>query len=139
MSRYDLTDFQWRVIESLLPSKLRDVSRVDNRRVLNGNFRVLRSGARWRDRPERYGPRTTCCNRFNRWRQLGARDRLMNAISAAPDGAIQMIDSTSGHANQRAGTAKRGVQIAVSVDYEADSQPRSTPSSTRKACRSGSA
>ncbi len=68
MSRYDLTDFEWRVIEPLLPNKPRGVPRVDDRRVLNGIFWVLRSGAPWRDLPERYGPRTTCYNRFNRWR-----------------------------------------------------------------------
>jgi transposase len=58
MSRYDLTDFEWRVIEPLLPNKPRGVPRVDDRRVLNGIFRVLRSGAPWRDLPERFGPRT---------------------------------------------------------------------------------
>ena len=58
MSRYDLTDSEWRVIEPLLPNKPRGVPRVDDRRVLNGIFWVLRSGAPWRDLPERYGPRT---------------------------------------------------------------------------------
>lgn len=66
MSRYDLTDFEWRVIEPLLPNKPRGVPRVDDHRVpgADGIFWVLRSGAPWRDLPERYGPRTTCCNRF---------------------------------------------------------------------------
>ena len=71
MSRYDLTDFEWRVIEPLLPNKPRGVPRVDDRRVLNGIFWVLRFGAPWRDLPERYGPRTTCYNRFVRWRKAG--------------------------------------------------------------------
>jgi transposase len=52
MSRYDLTDFEWRVIEPLLPNKPRGVPRVDDRRVLNGIFWVLRSGAPWRDLPD---------------------------------------------------------------------------------------
>src|SRR5579863_10167467 len=43
MSRYDLTDFEWRVIEPLLPNKPRGVPHVDDRRVLNGIFWVLRS------------------------------------------------------------------------------------------------
>jgi len=60
MCLYDLTDFEWRVIEPPLPNKPRGVPRVDNRRVLNGIFWVLRSGAPWWDLPERYGPRTTC-------------------------------------------------------------------------------
>src|SRR3569623_2143071 len=82
MSRYDLTDFEWRVIEPLLPNKPRGVPRVDDRRVLNGIFWVLRSGAPWRDLPERYGPRTTCYNRFVRWRKAGVWDRMMDAITA---------------------------------------------------------
>jgi transposase len=111
MSRYDLTDFEWCVIEPLLPNKPRGVPRVDDRRVLNGIFWVLRSGAPWRDLPERYGPRTTCYNRFVRWRRAGVWDRLMDAITVAHDGDIQMIDSTSVRVHQQAATAKRGVQI----------------------------
>ena len=139
MSRYDLTDFEWRVIEPLLPNKPRGVPRVDDRRVLNGIFWVLRSGAPWRDLPERYGPRTTCYNRFIRWRKAGVWDRLMDAITAAYDGDIQMFDSTSVRVHQQAATAKRGVEITVSVARAAGSRPKSTPSSTRRASRSGSA
>ena len=61
MSRYDLTDFEWRVIDPLLPNKPLVVPRVADRRVLNGIFWVLRSGTLWRDLPGRYGalPATT--------------------------------------------------------------------------------
>jgi transposase len=124
MSRYDLTDFEWRVIEPLLPNKPRGVPRVDDRRVLNGILWVLRSGAPWRDLPERYGPRTTCYNRFVRWRKAGVWDRLMADITKAHDGEIQMIDSTSVRAHQQAATAKKGVLITASVDRAAGSQPR---------------
>ncbi|MCW2387643.1 transposase [Sphingobium sp. B11D3B] len=139
MSRYDLTDFEWRAIEPLLPNKTRGVPRVDDRRVLNGIFWVLRSGAPWRDLPERYGPRTTCYNRFVRWRKAGVWDRMMDAITAAYDGDIQMIDSTSIRAHQQAATAKSGIEIIVSVAPEAGSRPRSTRSSMRKGSQSGSA
>lgn len=139
MSRYDLTDFEWRAIAPLLPNKPRGVPRVDDRRVLNGIFWVLRSGAPWRDLPERYGPRTTCYNRFVRWRKAGVWDRLMDAITEAYDGDIQIIDSTSVRAHQQAATAKRGVEIIASVVLEAVSRPRSMRSSTGKASRSGSA
>ncbi|MFG1420121.1 transposase [Xanthobacter sp. VTT E-85238] len=57
MSQYDLTDFEWRAIEPLLPNTPRGVPRVDDRQVLNGIFRVLRSGAPRRDLPKCYGPR----------------------------------------------------------------------------------
>ena len=36
--RYDLSDFDWSVIEPLLPNKPRGVPRVDDRRVLNGEL-----------------------------------------------------------------------------------------------------
>ena len=53
--RCDLTDFEWSVIEPLLPNKTRGMKRVDERRVLNGIFWILRSGALWRALLERYG------------------------------------------------------------------------------------
>jgi transposase len=49
MSRCDYTDFDWRVIAPLVPNKPRGLARVDDRSALNGIFRVLRSGAPWRD------------------------------------------------------------------------------------------
>lgn len=104
----DLTDFEWRVIAPLLPNKPRGVPRVDDRRVLNGIFWVLRSGAPWRDLPARFGPRTTRYNRFVRWRKAGVWDQMIDAITAAHHGDIQMIDSTSVRAHQQAPTAKKG-------------------------------
>ena len=74
--RYDLTDFEWSVIEPLLPMDRRGPKPKNNRQVLNGIFWVLRAGAPWRDMPERYGPYTTAYNRFNRWRKAGIWDRL---------------------------------------------------------------
>jgi transposase len=69
--RYELTDFEWAAIKPFLPNKPRGVPRVNDRRVLNGIFWVLRSGAPWRDLPVSFGPRTTCYNRFVRWRRAG--------------------------------------------------------------------
>src|ERR1700709_2200861 len=90
--RYELTDNEWSAIKPMLPDKPRGAPRVNDRRVLNGIFWVLRSGAPWRDLPERYGPPTTIYNRFNRWRKAGVWDRLMDAITRAHDGNVQMID-----------------------------------------------
>src|SRR3954465_12023199 len=84
--RYELSDYEWTAIKPMLPNKPRGVRRVNDRRVLNGIFWVLRSGPPWRDLPERYGPRTTSYNRFVRWPKAGVWDRLMDAIPAAHDG-----------------------------------------------------
>ena len=40
-----------------------------------------------------YGPRTTCYNRFVRWRRAGVWDRIMDALAAGHDAAVQMIDT----------------------------------------------
>ena len=58
--RYELSDAEWSILRAMLPNKSRGVARVDDRRVINGIFWVLRSGASWRDLPKAYGPRTTC-------------------------------------------------------------------------------
>jgi len=83
MQGYELTDFEWQAIEPLLPNKPRGVPRVDDRRVLNGIFWVLRTGAPWRAVPREFGPPTTCYNRFVRWRKAGVWDRIMAAVSQA--------------------------------------------------------
>jgi hypothetical protein len=44
--RHDLTDYEWAAIKPFPPNKPRGVPRVNDRRVLNGIFWVLRSGAR---------------------------------------------------------------------------------------------
>ena len=107
MARFDLTDFEWSVIQPLLPNKPRGVPRVDDRRVLDGIFWRLRTGAPWADIPARYGPHTTCVNRFNRWRKAAVWDCLLEAVSAAYDGDIQMIDSSSIRVHQHAANGKK--------------------------------
>ena len=92
--RYELSDYEWTTIKPMLPNKPRGVPRVNDRRVLNGIFGVLRSGAPWRDLPETYGPRTTCYNRFVRWRRAGVWDQIMGALAAGHDAAVQMIDTS---------------------------------------------
>ena len=120
MARYELTEFEWRTIKPLLPNKPRGVPRVDDRRVLNGIFYVLRSGSPWADLPERYGPYTTVYNRFNRWRKAGVWDKLMDAVIAAHDGKVQKIDSTTVRVHQQAAAQKNRLETLVSVEAVED-------------------
>ena len=73
MGRFDLTDRQWRRLEPLLPPQRPRTGRPndDHRRIVNGILWVLRTGAPWRDLPERYGPVGTVSSRFYRWRRPG--------------------------------------------------------------------
>jgi transposase len=105
--RYELSDSEWATIKPFLPNKSRGVPRVNDRRVLNGIFWVLRSGAPWRDLPVCYGPRTTCYNRFVRWRRAGVWGRIMDSLAAAHDAAVQMIDTSIVRVHQHAACIAR--------------------------------
>ena len=136
--RYDLTDTEWSIIERVLPWGRPGPKRKDDRRVMNGIFWVLRTGAPWRDLPERYGPYTTAYNRFNRWRKAGIWDRLMDAVTKAHGGQVQMIDSSIVRVHQHASGVKKRVEIVVWGAAAEGSRPRSTPASMVRAGRSRS-
>lgn len=125
--RYELTDKEWLIIEPLLPNKPRGVPRVDDRRVLNGILWRFRSGAPWAEIPERYGPSTTCYNRFVRWRKAGVWDRLLAAVSAGFNGELVMIDSTYMRVHQHGATGKKGGLEIMAWDVPGVASP---PSST---------
>ena len=80
---------------------------MDDRRVLNGICWVLRSGAPRRDLPDCYGPHTTCYNRFVRWRRAGVSERIMHALAADHDAAVQMIDTSIVRVHQHAACIAR--------------------------------
>ena len=82
----DLTDEQWELLEPLIPNPpLRADGRGrpwrDPRDVLNGILWVLRTGAPWRDLPERYPPYQTCHRRFQRWTEEGVLDEILRALA----------------------------------------------------------
>ena len=139
LRRYELTDAEWSIIDPLLPRKSRGVARVDDRRVLNGIFWRLRSGSPWADVPERYGPYTTCYNRFVRGRKAGIWDKLLQAVSEAYNGKIQMIDSSIVRVHQHAANGEKKAATVVAWGAPAAGlRPKSTRSSTPAASRSRS-
>jgi transposase len=90
-----LSDKQWARVEPHLPTDVRGVERVDDRRVISGIVHVLKSGCRWCDCPEAYGPYTTIYNRFVRRARRGIWENLFREIAGNGRSAdTQMIDST---------------------------------------------
>lgn len=120
MARYDLSEAEWRLIAPLLPNKPRGVPRVDDRRVINGIFYVLRTGSPWRDLPERYGPYTTVYNRFNRWAKAGVWLRVFETMAAKSPQSLHLIDSSIIRAHQHAAGGKKGVRITPLAVLVAD-------------------
>ena len=115
MARFDVSDTEWAIVQPLLPNKPRGVPRVDDRRVVNGIFYILRTGSPWRDLPERYGPYTTVYNRYNRWAKAGIWLRIFEALSAQSPGSLHLIDSSIVRAHQHAAGGKKGARITPSV------------------------
>jgi transposase len=115
-----LSDEQWARIEPHLPTDVRGVERADDRRVISGIIHVLRSGCRWSDCPEAYGPHTTVYNRFVRWARRGIWENLFRKLAGAGRSAdLQMIDSTHVKAHRSAAGGKGGSKNRQSGAREA--------------------
>ena len=124
---YWLSDAEWRRIEPLLPRGRRGAHRVDDRRVISGIVHMLRSGARWRDCPEAYGPYTTVYNRFNRWSRQGLWTEMFYALTGSTGIVGSMsVDSTYVKAHRSAAGAKGGPSTTPSAARVADKRPKST-------------
>src|SRR6476660_3419694 len=104
-----LSDEQWARIEPHLPTDVRGVERVDDRRVISGIVHVLKSGCRWCDCPPEYGPHMTIYNRFVRWARRGIWENLFRELAGCGRSAdTQMIDSTHVKAHRSAAGGKGG-------------------------------
>ena len=136
MARFDLSDFEWSVIQPLLPTKVRGVPRVDDRRVISGIV-VLQSGCRWKDAPAIYGPPKTLYNRNVRWAAKGVWRSVFETLAAAggPPAEV-LIDSTHVKAHRSAAGGKGGRAPRRSVSAGAGATPRSMPSPTARGDRS---
>ena len=104
-----LSEGQWERIKPYLPTDVRGVKRVDDRRVISGIVHVIKSGCRWCDCPEAYGPPTTIYNRFVRWARRGIWENMFRVLAGNGRSAdTQMIDSTHVKAHRSAAGGKGG-------------------------------
>lgn len=108
MRRYEITDQQWHRIALLLPGKASDVGRTatDNRLFINAVLWIARSGAPWRDLPERFGPWNSAYRRFRRWAKTGVWQKVFQQLQE-PDLDWLMIDSPVVRAHQHAAGQKK--------------------------------
>ena len=125
MRRYELTDEQWSLIEPLLPGKEGDPGAhgEDNRLFVNAVIWMARTGAPWRDLPERFGKWNSVYQRFNRWSKSGVWERVFQALKL-PDFEALLLDSTIIRAHQHAAGAIQKKGTKHSDDLEAVLAPR---------------
>ena len=107
MRRYEIKDQEWVRLEALLPGKVGDVGRsaADNRLFINAVLWVARSGAPWRDLPDRFGNWNSVYQRFRRWSRKGVWQQVFEALQE-PDLDWLLLDSTTIRAHQHAAGQK---------------------------------
>lgn len=151
MKRHEVTDEQWVELEPLIPKKAARVGRKprDPRVMLNGMLWIVRTGAPWRDLPERYGPWQTVYDYYWRWRKEGVFDQVLSALQIRLDreGKIDWdlwcIDGSNVRAARCAGGADKKVSRFTQTNRKttrwaaaaADSGASSTWLLTAAACR----
>ena len=112
VGRAEITDKAWKQIAPLLPENgQRGGQWQDHRKVVRGILWKLRTGAPWRDLPERYGPWQTCYDRFVRWRRDDTWDRLLEHLQTKSDAVgevewVVSVDSSVVRAHQHAAGAR---------------------------------
>jgi transposase len=132
-----LSEKQFARLKPLLPNKVRGVPRVDDRRVISGIVHVLKSGCRWVDAPQEYGPRKTLYNRFVRWAAKGVwRDIFLALADAGGPRSQALIDSSAVRAHRSAAGGKGGSSCKISGVRVEVGQQKSTQSRTASAARS---
>ncbi len=83
----EITDKQWTrlepiILQSVCKKDSRGRKPRDPREVLNGILWVLRTGAPWKDLPDRYPPHQTCHRRFQQWTKVGVFRRIIEELAA---------------------------------------------------------
>ena len=77
--RYELTDAEWERLKEYFPDRQagdKGRPRKDSQQILNGILWIARSGAAWRDLPERYGAWQTTYKRFVQWQEAGLLEQI---------------------------------------------------------------
>lgn len=105
--RHEVTDEQWDAIKDFLPGREGDpgATAKDNRLFINAVMWIAKTGAPWRDLPERFGKSNSVFQRFNRWCKNGVFQRVMDHLQD-PDLGVLLLDSTVIRAHQHAAGAK---------------------------------
>src|SRR5260370_41417334 len=107
LRRHEITDYHWDAIKDFLPGKEGDpgATAKDNRWFINAILWIAKTGAPWRDLPERFGNWNSVFQRFNRWCKAGVFQRIMEKLQD-PDLGVLLLDSTIIRAHQHAAGAE---------------------------------
>jgi transposase len=103
LPRHAITDAEWARVKDILPTR---GPGADNRRFLDAVLWIARTGAAWRDLPDRFGPWNSAWRRFDRWSRSGVWQRVFEALQD-PETEWLLMDSTVIRAHPCAAGAKK--------------------------------
>jgi transposase len=128
MARHGLSDREWVRLEPLMPKRSRrGRPPKEHRLIIDALLWLTKTGAPWRDLPERFGPWRTVATRFYRWTRSRLWERILAELRRMADGKdgidweVHMIDGTSVRAHRCAAGAKGGSIVRHWVAHEAGS------------------
>src|ERR1051325_2582697 len=133
MHRHELTDVQWKLVERFIPTRRGPRSLHGDRNLVNAVMWSLKTGAPWRDIPERYGSWKSVYTRFDRWSKRGVWERLFKALQLDFDEEGSLIDGSVVRAHQDAAGGKGGSDAMLWAVLEEVFRQKSMRSPTRKA------
>src|SRR5437899_444855 len=113
--RHELTDAEWERLARLLPPEKPKTGKPNksHRLILNGILWKLRTGAPWRDLPERYGPWETVYTRVRRWRPAGVGPAGLSGRQGLRQSGATRAVSAAGHPAHDPAAVHRSAQRAV--------------------------
>lgn len=113
MRRHELTDEQWNKIEGLIPGGLGRPPVVPDRVFINGVIWIARTGAPWRDLPDRFGSWKTIYNRFRNWAKRDIWLNIFRAVALNDDQVGGMLDASVVRAHQDAAGGRGGPKKTI--------------------------
>ena len=112
--RHEIDNNSWIRIKDLLPPENTGEGRPSKskRTMFNGMLWINKTGAPWRDLPERFGPWQTVYFHFRLWSKGGVLEGAFSSLTTDADMQDTSIDSTSSKVHQHAAGARKDAENA---------------------------
>lgn len=106
--RHELSDEEWNRVVALLPRGRGRPSSAGDRNFVNAVIWIAKTGAPWRDLPERFGSWKTIYNRFRNWGRKGVWEDIFREVAHHHNELAGMMDATIVRAHQDASGGRGG-------------------------------